>query len=170
VFLRGGKSPNFAQFKAHGIRVALGTDAERMDFFSQMRATGFASKQAMRAGDAGTAAEIFHAATIASADILRRRDLGRIEAGAAADLVVVDAMRAHLQPIRDPIRTLVWYAASADIDTVIINGRVVVRRGRLAGIDEAMIVSKGRSATNKLWAEAKRLGHFPPEAEPATAD
>jgi cytosine/adenosine deaminase-related metal-dependent hydrolase len=101
---------------------------------------------------------------------LRRRDLGRIETGAAADLVVVDAMKAHLQPIRDPIRTLVWYAASADIDTVIIDGRVVVRRGRLAGVDEAVIVAKGRAATSKLWAEAKRLGHFPPEAEPATAD
>ena len=54
VFLRGGKSPNFAHFKSHGIRVGLGTDAERMDFFAQMRATGFASKQATGAGDAGT--------------------------------------------------------------------------------------------------------------------
>ncbi len=169
VFLRGGKSPNFAHFKAHGVRVGLGTDAERMDFFSQMRATGFASKQATGAGDSGTAAELVHAATIASADILRRPDLGRIAPGAAADLIVVDAMKAHLQPIRDPLRTLTWYASSADIDTVVIDGRIVVRRGRLAGIDEAAIIAKGRAATAKLWDEAKRLGHFPPEAEPASA-
>lgn len=168
VFLRGGKSPNFAHFKKHGVRVGLGTDAERMSLFSQMRATGFASKQATGAGDAGTAAELFHAATIASADILCRSDLGRIAPGAAADLIVVDAMKAHLQPIRDPIRTLVWYATSGDIDTVIIDGRVAVRAGKLVGVDEASIVAKGRAATDKLWAEAKRLGHFPPEAEPAT--
>ena len=36
VFLRGGKSPNFAHFKSHGVRVGLGTDAERMDFFALM--------------------------------------------------------------------------------------------------------------------------------------
>ena len=54
VFLRGGKSPNFANFKSDGVRVGLGTDAERMDFFAQMRATGFASKQATGVGDAGT--------------------------------------------------------------------------------------------------------------------
>lgn len=168
VFLRGGKAPNFAHFRSHGIRLGLGTDAERMDFFSQMRATGFASKQATGAGDAATAAEMFEAATIASADILRRPDLGRIAPGATADLVIVDAMKAHLQSIRDPIRTLVWYASSADIDTVIIDGRIVVRRGKVSGVDETAVIAKGRDATAKLWDEAKRLGHFPPEAEPAT--
>jgi cytosine/adenosine deaminase-related metal-dependent hydrolase len=130
-----------------------------------MRATGFASKQATGAGDSGTAAEIFHAATIASADILRRSDLGRIEPGATADLVIVDAMKAHLQPIRDPIRTLVWYTSSADIDAVIIEGEIVVRHGKLRDVDEAAVIDRGRAATVKLWDEAKRLGHFPPEAE-----
>lgn len=79
-------------------------------------------------------------------------------------------MRAHLQPVRDPIRTLVWYASSADVDTVIIDGRVVVRAGKVLGLDEAGIIAKGRAATTKLWNEAKRHGHLPPEAEPATAD
>ena len=49
-------------------------------------------------------------------------------------------------------------------------GRVVVRAGKVLGLDEAGIIAKGRAATTKLWNEAKRLGHFPPEAEPATAD
>ena len=168
VFLRGGKSPNFERFKSHGVKVGLGTDAERMDFFSQMRATGFASKQAFGAGSAATAAELFHAATITSADILRRPDLGRLEPGRTADLVVVDAMKAHLQPIRDPIRSLVWYASSADIDTVIIGGKPVVRNGRLERVDESAIVRKGRDATWRLWEESKRRGHFPAEAEPAS--
>jgi len=150
------------------VKVGLGTDAERMDFFSQMRATGFASKQAFGAGNAATAAELFHAATITSADILRRPDLGRLEPGRTADLVVVDAMKAHLQPIRDPIRSLVWYASSADIDTVIIGGKPVVRNGRLEGVDESTVVRKGRDVTWRLWEESKRRGHFPAEAEPAS--
>ena len=166
VFLRGGKSPNFSRFRSHGVRVGLGTDAERMDFFAQMRATGFASKQASGAGDAATAADMFHAATIGSADILRRPDLGRLERGAAADVVVVDARRAHLQPIRDPIRSLVWYASSADVDTVIVDGKPVVRAGELLGVNEEEIVRNGADATWRLWEEAKRRGHFPAEAEP----
>jgi cytosine/adenosine deaminase-related metal-dependent hydrolase len=166
VFLRGGKSPSFSRFKSHGVRVGLGTDAERMDFFAQMRATGFASKQAFGAGDAAAAADLFHAATIGSADILRRPDLGRLERGAAADIVVVGARKAHLQPIRDPIRSLVWYASSADVDTVLIDGKPVVRAGRLHGVDEGEIVRKGADATWRLWEEAKRRGHFPAEAEP----
>lgn len=89
VFLRGGKSPNVAHFKSHGIRVGLGTDAERMDFFAQMRATRIRLQAGDRRGPCRhTAAELVHAATVASADILRRSDFGRISPGAAADLVV----------------------------------------------------------------------------------
>jgi hypothetical protein len=64
---------------------------------------------------------------------------------------------------------LVWYACSADIDTVIVDGQIVVRHGKLTGVDEATVIARGRAATIKIWDEAKRLGHFPPEAKPATA-
>ncbi|MBL8698268.1 MAG: amidohydrolase family protein [Alphaproteobacteria bacterium] len=167
VFLRGGKSPNFQRFKSHGVRVGFGTDAERMDMFAQLRATGFASKQAFGMGDAATAAELLQAATAGAADILRRPDLGRIARGMTADLLLVDAMKPHLQPIRDPVRTLVWYAGAADVDTILIGGRAVVRGRRAVGLDEPAIVRRGAEATRALWDEAKRRGHFPAEAEPA---
>jgi cytosine/adenosine deaminase-related metal-dependent hydrolase len=170
VFLRGGKAPTFERFKRHGVRTGIGTDAERMDMFAQMRSSGFASKQTFGAGDAGTAADLLHAATIGGAGILRRPDLGRLEKGSRADLIVVDALKPHLQPIRDPIRTLVWYAGASDIDTVVIDGVPVVRGGRLIGADEAAIVANGRDATWRLWEESKRRGHFPAEAEPAQGD
>jgi cytosine/adenosine deaminase-related metal-dependent hydrolase len=169
VFLRGGKAPTHARFAAHGVRIGIGTDAERMDMFAQLRASGFASKQATGAGDAATAADLFRAATIGGADALQRPDLGRIERGAAADIVLVDAHKPHLQPVNDPIRTLVWYASSADIDTVIVAGRPIVRGGRLAGADERDIVRRGAEATRKIWDESRRRGHFPAEAEPARA-
>jgi 5-methylthioadenosine/S-adenosylhomocysteine deaminase len=167
VFLRGGKSPNFARFAGHAVRFGIGTDAERMDMFSQLRSSGFASKQATGAGDSGTAAGLFHAATIAGADALRRPDLGRIERGATADIVIVDANKPHLQPIADPIRTLVWYACSADVDTVVVDGRPIVRGGRLGGMDEGDIIRRGAAATRRVWEEAQRRGHFPIEAAPA---
>jgi 5-methylthioadenosine/S-adenosylhomocysteine deaminase len=75
---------------------------------------------------------------------LRRPDLDRIERGATADIVIVEANKPQLQPINDPIRTLVWYASSADVDTVIVDGRPIVRGGRLGGMDE------GRSSGGEL--------------------
>ena len=136
--------------------------------FSQLRSTGFASKQMFAASTAATAADMLHAATITGADVLRRPDLGRLEKGATADLIVIDAMKPHLQPVCDPIRTLVWYASAGDIDTVIIDGKPVVRGGRATSVDEAAIVTRGREATVRLWEESKRRGHFPVEAAPAT--
>jgi cytosine/adenosine deaminase-related metal-dependent hydrolase len=166
VFLRGGKAPNFERFRRAGVRVGIGTDAERMDFFAQLRATGFASKQAYGAGDAATAAELLRAATMGAADILRRPDLGRIEKGATADLLVIDALKPHLQPVNDPVRSVVWYATPADIDTVLINGRAVIRGGKAVGIDEAAIIAAGAAATRRVWAESRVRGYFPLEADP----
>ncbi|SDR64367.1 Cytosine/adenosine deaminase [Rhizobiales bacterium GAS113] len=166
VFLRGGKAPSFERFRRAGVGAGIGTDAERMDFFAQLRATGFASKQAYGAGDAATAAALLRAATMDAADILRRPDLGRIAKGAAADLLVIDALKPHLQPINDPVRSVVWYATPADIDTVLINGRAVIRGGKTVGIDEAAILAAGAAATRRVWAESRRRGYFPMEADP----
>ncbi len=166
VFLRGGKAPCFERFRRAGVRTGIGTDAERMDFFAQLRATGFASKQAYGAGDAATAASLLRAATMDAADILQRPDLGRIEKGAAADLMVIDAMKPHLQPLNDPVRSLVWYATPADIDTLLIAGRVVIRGRRAIGIDEGAVLAAGAAATRRVWRESRRRGFFPVEADP----
>jgi cytosine/adenosine deaminase-related metal-dependent hydrolase len=166
VFLRGGKSPHYAHFSRQGLKVGIGTDAERMDIFAQMRASGFASKQSTGASQGATAAELLHAATVHGANALRRPDLGRLEVGAAADLIIIDANKAHLQPINDPIRTLVWYTSGSDIDTVMIDGQVIVRKGKALGLDESLIIRQGAAAAQKVWDEARRRGHFPIEAEP----
>ena len=165
VFLRGGKAPCFERFHRAGVRVGIGTDAERMDMFAQLRATGFASKHAYGAGDAATAAELLYAATAGAADILRRPDLGRIAPGCAADIVVINAGKSHLQPIHDPVRSLVWYASSADIDTVLIAGRPVLREGRVVGLDEVATIKGGADAVRRVWHEARRRGLLPLVAE-----
>jgi 5-methylthioadenosine/S-adenosylhomocysteine deaminase len=83
--------------------------------------------------------------------------------------VIVDADKPHLQPINDPIRTLIWYASSADVDTVVVDGRLIVRGGRVTGVDEQAVIRRGAAATRRVWDEARRRGHFPVEAAPARA-
>jgi imidazolonepropionase len=115
-------------------------------------------------------AEALTACTVNAAHVVGRADrLGRLAPGFAADIVLVDADKPHLQPINDPIRTLVWYASAADVDSVVIDGRPVVRSGRLVGADERSIVERGADATRRVWDEARRRGHFPAEAERAGA-
>ena len=168
VFLRGGKAPHYARFARHGVRLGIGTDAERMDFYAQLRASGFASKQATGESRAATAADLFAAATTGGADALRRPDLGRISVGARADIVIVDAFKPHMQPINDPLRTLVWYASASDIHTVVIDGQVVIDAGRTPAIDRDSVIRRGATATSHVWQLAREAGCFPAEADPLT--
>jgi len=166
VFLRGGKAPHYARFARPGMCLGIGTDAERMDFYAQLRASGFASKQATGESRSATAADLFAAATTGGADALRRPDLGRISVGARADIVIVDALKPHLQPVNDPLRSLVWYASASDIHTVIIDGKVVIDAGQTPAIDRDRIIRRGAVATTQAWQLARDAGCFPAEADP----
>ncbi|MBL8670599.1 MAG: amidohydrolase family protein [Alphaproteobacteria bacterium] len=166
VFLRGGRAAAYERFAARGAKVGLGTDAERMDFIAQMRTSGFVSKQLTGRGDAAPAAKLVKAATRDGADILGRSDLGRLVKGAKADLVAVDLMQPSIQPVRDPLRSLVWYASARDISAVMIDGKLVVRDGKYALGDERRIVERGARATRKIWELAASKGNMPRELMP----
>ena len=93
----------------------------------------------------------------------RRRPLSRAAAGgrpprgatprgAAPDLTVVDMSHPHLQPMADPRRGLIALANRADIEHVVVDGRVLIENGRYAGGDEAAITAAGTAAINRIWA------------------
>ena len=79
-------------------------------------------------------------ARVNGANALGRPDLGRLEAGAKADLLVFDLFKPHLQPVWDPIKNLVWKGHAGDIALVMVHGEPVVRDGRLLKADEASIM------------------------------
>lgn len=93
---------------------------------------------------AGTAPDMFNSATVYEANVLDRRDLGRIEVDAKADLVVIDLNTIRMSPVRDPIRNLVYGATDQDVDRVIIDGRTVVEDGEVLGMDEHIIAKNLR--------------------------
>jgi len=74
-----------------------------------------------------------------------REDLGRLEPGAKADIVIIDLTGLHVGLIDDPIKTLVYIASQKDIETVIIDGEVVVRGGRVLDIDEAELAKQANA-------------------------
>ncbi|MEU8250557.1 amidohydrolase family protein [Nonomuraea sp. NPDC048916] len=158
TFARSGVTVSFDRFHRHGVRTGIGTDAYNFDYFAEMRAAGFISKLTSGDSDTGNASTLLRAATDVGASALARPGLGRIEAGCIADLVAVDLSGAHLQPVRDPLKNLVWNATPADVSLVMIDGKVVVEGGAILGCDESGAIRSATAAVHKLWESAEREG------------
>ena len=158
TFSRVGLSAAYARFSNKGIRTVIGTDGYNMDFVTEMRAAGLVSKLHFEDGGAAPAQDLVEAGTRRGAAALGRDDIGRIKPGARADLVVIDMGRPHLQPVSDPLRTLVWNVNRADIAATLVDGRYLVRDGVLQTGDERDIVRRGAAAVEKLWREARAQG------------
>jgi cytosine/adenosine deaminase-related metal-dependent hydrolase len=158
TFARSGVTVAFDRFHRHGVATGIGTDAYSFDVFAELRAAGFVSKLAGGDGTAADAATLLRAATAVGAAALPWPDVGRIAPGAAADLVAVDLGAPHLQPVRDPVRNLVWNATPADVSLVLVNGRPVVADGAVVGCDERAVVRRAADAVHRLWDAAERAG------------
>lgn len=137
VFLRRGQFlSSFERYRRAGINLGLGTDTFPQDMIREMRYAALVSKFAHADPTAGTAAAVYEAATLGGARALGRDDLGRLAVGSRADIVTVNLRRLHVGPVVDPIRALVYHCTAADIDRVIVDGRVLVEAGRLVTVDE----------------------------------
>ena len=123
---RGMHLHHLSGYLARGINVGLGTDIHPFDLIREMRDAGLLCKVAAESPNAGTAREAFHAATLGGAMALGRPDLGRLCPGAKADLVIVNQRALHYGAVCDPIRSLVDCGVASDVETVIVDGQVVM--------------------------------------------
>src|SRR5438552_17197417 len=118
------------EMRARGITVSLGADGaacnNRLDMFEEMRLA--AILQAMRAQPGVvTARDALWMATRAGAKTLGLDDqIGSLEVGKRADVIVVDRDRPHLAPGPDPYSTLVYAARGSDVRTTIVDGEILV--------------------------------------------
>lgn len=132
-----------AEMQRRGIRVALASDGsasnDLQDLFEEMRTAALLQKVA--AGDPGvlSAADVFRMATENGARACRL-DAGTIDPGRLADLAIVNLAQPHLLPVHDIINSLVYCARGSDVDTVVIDGQVVMRARRLLTMDEQAIL------------------------------
>ena len=124
-----------------GISVSLGADGaacnNRLDMFSEMRLAALLQKT-LHGPDTLSAETVLRMATVEGARALGEQDaLGTLEAGKRADVIVVRLDKSHVTPRTDLASTLVYATQATDVDTVIIDGELVMRERKLLTIDEA---------------------------------
>ena len=140
--------------RARGVNVSLGADGaacnNHLDMFSEMRLA--ATLQSIRrAPGALTARDALWMATRAGAAALGlEAELGSIEAGKQADLILVDASSHRLAPSPNPFSAIVYAAHSSDVRLTMIGGDVVVRDGISVHLDAAEIAAEARSEAAAL--------------------
>ncbi len=147
-----------SEMRARGISVSLGADGaacnNRLDMFEEMRLA--AALQAVRhAPGALTARDALTMATREGARALGMEDeLGSVEPGKRADLIVVERDRPHLAPDRDPWSTLAYAARGTDVRLTMVDGEVLVRDFALVHVDPLAVASEARYAAAELAARA----------------
>ncbi len=148
----------FWEYLQRGINVALGTDSYSSDITETIRMAAVLGKIKLERVGAPTAAEAFDAATIGGARGLGRSDLGQIKPGAKADLVLIDLTKPHNFPVIDPIKNFVYYSSGGDIETVIVDGKIIVDHGRATNTNEDELRERVRAATQRIWRLADEQG------------
>jgi len=144
-----------------GVPVGLGVDGSASNDSSNMLAE---ARQALLAHRQGreperwlTADDVFWLATRGGARCLGRDDIGSLEPGKAADLVLVDTRRlSYAGAGSDPFAALVFSPWPEPVDTVMVNGRIVVEGGELKGVDVPQLVERAEQASAALLDAALR--------------
>lgn len=139
---------------AAGVNVGLGTDGassnNNLDMLEEMRSASLLQKVANEDPVVLPSFEALRMATRAGAEVLGLPDVGLLKPGMKADLILVDFNRPHLCPRHDFFAHMVYAAHSADVDTVIINGEVVMEGRRVLTMDEEEVMRKAQEKAFRL--------------------
>ena len=141
-----------------GVSVSLGADGaacnNRLDMFTEMRTAALLQK-AVHGPEVLTAGRVLRMATIDGARAMGLDgEIGSLEVGKRADVAVVRLGRLHTTPAADVVSTLVYGAEANDVDTVIIDGRLVMRDQKLLTLDEGSVVAEAAAEAKELLIRA----------------
>jgi cytosine/adenosine deaminase-related metal-dependent hydrolase len=165
----GGVLNSFGRYRDRGIDMALGTDTDPQNILEEMRWAALANKWVDADPAAGSARELFTTATLGGARALGRPDIGRLEPGGKADLVVVDLADIHIKPYRDPIVALVHCATPADVQHVFVDGDHLLVEGSVLDVDERRIIADAQSVYDDMERRFAEWQGCPADEDPFRA-
>jgi 5-methylthioadenosine/S-adenosylhomocysteine deaminase len=138
-----------------GITVGIGTDgagsASTLDLFKEMKIAGGLQKVDYFDPTVIDAKTLLRMATIEGAKLLAIDEfVGTLEVDKYADIILVDIMRPHLVPHHDIHALLAYCATGADVNTTIVNGKVLMRDRKILTVDESQILSEALERSKRL--------------------
>ncbi len=148
---------------AAGIPVGIGTDGPAsnndLDLFDEMDAAAKVQKFMLGDPAALPAETVFHMATMGGARVLNLQDeIGSLEAGKRADIVLLETRRPGLTPLYRVYSHLVYAARGSDVTTVLVNGRIVVRDREILTVDEDEVMERARGFGDRVREVMESVG------------
>ncbi len=150
----------FLEMKAKGVTVCLGCDgvnsADHKDMFRSMYLAATLPKDAKIDPEVITAEEVIEMATLSGyRAIAWDKDLGSLEAGKKADLILINTDRPEWVPTYNYVYSLVYTASGDSVDTTIVDGKILMENRELTTIDLAEVHARCRALAPGLAARAK---------------
>jgi len=122
-----------------------------------MRQAAFLHKLVSKDPRVVSARTALEMATIGGARVIgREKQLGSLEAGKLADLIIVRMDQARQTPMYDPVSHIVYASRGDDVVTTIVNGRVLMRDGKVLTLDEPRVLAAARKASDAVRAAVGR--------------
>jgi 5-methylthioadenosine/S-adenosylhomocysteine deaminase len=158
-----GVAPPIPKLRAAGVPIANGTDNNTTDMFSVMR-TAMLVERILRGDDPipginPQPEDVLYDATMGSAKAVRQeKTLGTLEVGKKADLLVLDTQKIYLVPAVRIVSAWIHNGQPSDIESVMIDGRFVMRDRKILTMDEAAIIAEADKVGRRVWTEVQKAG------------
>jgi len=146
------------KFMDLGINVSIGTDGaasnDTLDMLDAARAAVLLSKVFTKDATSLTGVDGLKMATINGARaLLMEHEVGSIEVGKKADIVLIDLDQVHLRPITDIVNVILYAGYGHDVDTVIVDGKVIVENKKVKTVDEEKVLTLAKEKYEPILQE-----------------
>lgn len=143
------------KLRKNGINIGLGTDGigstTTMDMFEEMKTAAYLQKVNTMQPSSILAYDILKMATIEGAKVLGMEDeIGTLEPGKKADMIFIKTDKLHLCPENDVCANLVYSANGADIESVMIDGKIIMQNRKMVNLDEKEVIRQVKKIAKRL--------------------
>jgi cytosine/adenosine deaminase-related metal-dependent hydrolase len=150
---RRAAAPPIAALQGAGCRIAMGTDNMAHDMLEAMRTGLFVERISRQDGERPWPEDVLEWATRNGAAALGVPETGSLEVGKKADLIVLDARKPHLVPTLRIVSSWIHNGQAGDVQSVMVDGRWLMRDGTVLTIDEADVVTRAEEIARRRWRE-----------------
>ena len=157
-----GVIPPIPAMRAAGVPIAMGTDNNTTDLFEVMRVAMITERVKRNDAFPGMLPQpedVLADATLGSARAVRQTaTIGSLEVGKKADILVLDTQRIHIVPAVRIVSAWIHNGQPSDIESVMIDGRFVMRDRKILTVDEPRIIADASRVGQRVWSEVQKAG------------